>query len=316
MWTPSTISLQSLKHCVQSWMYKSIYNRRGVSYYAMIHVIIPYIHIIFTNIYSLLSDTHRYSDLLPTCTHVNYNMKWENVLRGHVDAIIAPWVLQDLCACDYKLSHWTPQHSAQSYKAKNRLNTMLENKVGLDLWCLCECHFNKTGEQLLIITLPRIDTMNHYEPTKYLSHLKLVVTSSSNYSIQERVHYFAWRWTWVQVLIKIVGGNVLGLCVDSKMQVCPDISAEGYESYMYKEAIQYGQSRIAKNESSMHSFSNEAWLSVVHKQGQVVTELGRRNVWDTTSAEKKKMYYSHMCFYIWEYIAVFKVVKESKSLIK
>lgn len=100
------------------------------------------------------------------------------------------------------------------------------------------------------------------------------------------------------------------------MQVCPDISAEGYESYMYKEVIQYGQSRIAKNESPMHSFCNEAWLSVVHKPGQVVTELGRRNVWDTTSAEKKKMYYSHMCFYIWECIAVFKVVKENKSLIK
>lgn len=53
---------------------------------------------------------------------------------------------------------------------------------------------------------------HYHEPAKYmyLSHLKLVVTSSS---IQVRVDdyftllYFS-GWTWVQVLFKIVEGNV------------------------------------------------------------------------------------------------------------
>ena len=43
---------------------------------------------------------------------------------------------------------------------------------------------DKTGEQLLVVTTK---AMNYHEPAKYLSHLKLVVTSSSSYYIQ--VHY-------------------------------------------------------------------------------------------------------------------------------
>ena len=49
---------------------------------------------------------------------------------------------------------------------------------------ICECHCDKTGEQLLVVTTK---VMYYNEPVKYLSHLKLVVTSSSSYYIQ--VHY-------------------------------------------------------------------------------------------------------------------------------
>lgn len=33
---------------------------------------------------------------------------------------------------------------------------------------------------------------------------------------------------------------------------------------------------------------DETGISIVHKPGKVVTELGRRNVWSVTSAEKGK----------------------------
>lgn len=114
------------------------------------------------------------------------------------------------------------QHSARGYKAKDRLQC---KKRRLDLiYDACEalssddvsiklnvheCHCNETGEQLLIITAK---DGHYHEPAKYmyLSHLKLVVTSSS---IQVRVDdyftllYFS-GWTWVQVLFKIVERNV------------------------------------------------------------------------------------------------------------
>ena len=91
---------------------------------------------------------------------------------------------------------------------------------------------------------------------KYLSHLKLVLTSSSNSYIQVRVKLIRiimiQCMTWVQVLFKIVEegsvdsvDDVKWLCeklVDSKMQVCPGISAEEYESY--KEVIRYDQKKV------------------------------------------------------------------------
>ena len=49
---------------------------------------------------------------------------------------------------------------------------------------VCECHCDETGEQLLIVTTKAV---HYHEPAKYLSHLKLVVTGSSNYYIQVRI---------------------------------------------------------------------------------------------------------------------------------
>lgn len=46
---------------------------------------------------------------------------------------------------------------------------------------ICEYHCDKTSEQLLIVTTKAV---YYHEPTKYLSHLRLIVTSSSGYYIQ------------------------------------------------------------------------------------------------------------------------------------
>lgn len=46
---------------------------------------------------------------------------------------------------------------------------------------ICECHCDKTGEQVFKVTTKAV---YYHEPAKYLSHLKLVVTSSSSYYIQ------------------------------------------------------------------------------------------------------------------------------------
>ena len=54
---------------------------------------------------------------------------------------------------------------------------------------ICKCHCDETGEQLLIVTTKAV---YYHEPAKYLSHLKLVVTSNSNYYIQVRLSYSAY----------------------------------------------------------------------------------------------------------------------------
>ena len=46
---------------------------------------------------------------------------------------------------------------------------------------------------------------------------------------------------------------------------------------------------------------DETGISIVHKPGKVVTELGRRNVWGITSAEKGKTHCSYMCVCIWAF---------------
>ena len=44
---------------------------------------------------------------------------------------------------------------------------------------------------------------------------------------------------------------------------------------------------------------DETGISIVHKPGKVVTELGRRNVWGITSAEGENTYRSYVCVCIW-----------------
>ena len=65
-------------------------------------------------------------------------------------------------------------HSAHEALAQSTISDELN---------IYECHCDKTGEQLLVVTTK---AMYYHEPVKYLSHLKLV-TSSSSYYIQ--VHY-------------------------------------------------------------------------------------------------------------------------------
>ena len=40
---------------------------------------------------------------------------------------------------------------------------------------------------------------------------------------------------------------------------------------------------------------DEAGISIVHKPGKVITEIGRKNVWSLTSAEKGKTHTTLAC---------------------
>ena len=49
---------------------------------------------------------------------------------------------------------------------------------------------------------------------------------------------------------------------------------------------------------------DETGVSVVHKPGEVVAEMGRHKVYAVTSAERGKTHYFDMCFCIWLYFAL------------
>ena len=77
------------------------------------------------------------------------------------------------------------EHREQSKKRKldfiHNVHEALSQSNVTDELNICECHCEKIGEQLLIVTTKAV---YYHEPAKYLSHLKLVVTSSSSYYIQ------------------------------------------------------------------------------------------------------------------------------------
>ena len=68
--------------------------------------------------------------------------------------------------------------------------------------------------------------------------------------------------------------------------------------YFAKLGAMYARLNIPTNPMIFNV--DETGISIVHKPRKVITEVGRKNVWSLSSAEKGKKHHFDMCVCIWQ----------------
>ena len=88
---------------------------------------------------------------------------------------------------------------------------------------------------------------------------------------------------------------------------------EVIDDYFGKLGAMYARLNILSKPMQIYNV-DEVGVSIVHKPGKVITELGRRCVWSVTSAEKGKNHtILGLCFGIWVCTPPFYDIPSEKS---